>query len=201
MRTLVLLGALTASLVSGGCSSTPHRIASEEFAGDIDGKPFSNFLVVSVYDDRTFRVSGETAIAEELKARGVAASPSYDLLSNPRGVGNTQLSVLTAAGSYDAVLTIGTLDPGYDYDAGDYMASRGLVYMLGGRPGAGTDLGALIAWSGSGAYSLHVGLWDARSGKPVWQVTTDSTSTGSETGDLKALADFIVDELRKKRLL
>jgi len=55
--------------------------------------------------------------------------------------------------------------------------------------------------SGAGLYTLHVGLWDARSQKPVWQATTDSATTGSDTGDLEALADFIVDELREKKLI
>ena len=105
------------------------------------------------------------------------------------------------AGSFDAVFTIATLDPGYDYDAGDYMATRGVVYMLGGEPGAGTDIGSMIAWAGSGLYSLYVGLWDAETGKPVWGATTDSEDTGSESGDLRALAEMIVAELNKKGLL
>ena len=81
------------------------------------------------------------------------------------------------------------------------MATRGMVYMLGGEPGAGTDLGAMIAWAGSGLYTLHVGLWDAETGKPIWQATTNSADAGSDSEELKALADVIAEELKKKGLL
>jgi hypothetical protein len=76
-----------------------------------------------------------------------------------------------------------------------------MVYMLGGEPGAATDLGALIAWAGSVRFSLYVGLWDGQNGKPVWQATTNSSSTGSETEDLKALADFVYQSLSERSLL
>jgi hypothetical protein len=155
-------------------------------------------MVVGIYNDRTFRVSLEAAMAEDFKARGVSASPSYSLIPNPKGTKAADFEKAIREGNFDAMLTVATLDPGYDYDAGDYMGTRGAVYMLGGEPGAGTDLGAMIAWAGSGLYTLSVGLWDAETLKPVWQVTTDSATTGSESGDLKALADFVVDELSKK---
>ena len=98
------------------------------------------------------------------------------------------------------MLIIATLDEGYDYDVGDYFATRGMVSLLGGEPGAGTDMGAFIAWAGSGLYTMYIGLWDAGTGQAVWQATT-SASTGSESGDTKALADFVVDTLQAKGLL
>ena len=200
-KKLGLLGiVMTAFIVTACGSGAPHRVADEEFDSSFAGKSFSNLLVMGIYQDRTFRISGETTLAEELKARGVQASPSYDLLPNTRPSASEIQSAITA-GSFDGVLTVATLDPGYDYDAGDYFATRGMVYMLGGEPGAATDLGALVAWSGSGLYTLYAGLWDAGTGKPVWSVTTDSADSGSASSDLRALADMIVDELRKKDLL
>ena len=190
-----------AVLVSACGGGPPHRVDSEELNQEFVGKSFTNLLIIGVYKDRTFRVSGETSLAEELKSRGIAASPSYDLIPDSGSIKSDTIAGIVTAGSFDAVLTIATLDPGYDYDAGDYMATRGVVYMLGGEPGAGTDLGAMIAWAGSGMYTLHVGLWDAETQKPVWQVTTDSESTGSESGDLRTLADFVVATLRGKGLL
>jgi len=68
-------------------------------------------------------------------------------------------------------------------------------------PGAGTDMGAFIAWAGSGLYTMYIGLWDAGTGQAVWQATTNSATTGSESGDTKALADFVVDTLQAKGLL
>ena len=78
---------------------------------------------------------------------------------------------------------------------------KGKVYLLGGEPGAGTDMGSFISWAGSGSYSLLIALWDAGTLGPVWQVTTDSQSTGSESGDLKALSEFVVETMRAKGLV
>lgn len=201
VKTIVTATIVSLAILIGGCgSSPPHKIHDEEFDSSFAGKTFPNLLVLGIYPDRTFRISGETTLAEELKARGIAASPSYDLLPNTRASAAEIQSVLIA-GSFDGVLTVATLDPGYDYDAGDYFATRGMVYMLGGEPGAATDLGAMIAWAGSGLYTLYVGLWDAATGKPVWSVTTDSEASGSDSADLRALADFIATELGKKGLL
>lgn len=176
-------------------------IDSEELNQEFAGKKYSNLLIIGVYQDRTFRVSGETSLAEEFKSRGVNAAASFDSIPDSRAIHSDEIASIVTAGDFDAVLTIATLDPGYEYDAGDYMATRGMVYMLGGQPGAGTDLGAMIAWAGSGTFTLHVGLWDAETQKPVWQVTTDSESSGSESGDLQTLAEFVVTTLRGKGLL
>ena len=108
---------------------------------------------------------------------------------------------LLEANGYDAILTVATIDEGYDYDYEDYLETRGVVYLLGGEPGAGTDMGSFVAWAGSGSYSLHLGLWDAGTLSPVWQITTNSQTTGSESGDTSALADFVVETLRTKGLL
>ena len=143
IRTATFVSVIILSACGGGAS---HVIDSEELSQEFAGKTYTNLLIIGVYPDRTFRVSGETSLAEEFK-------------------------------------------------------SRGIVYMLGGEPGAGTDLGSMIAWAGSGTYTLHVGLWDAETQKPVWQVTTNSESTGSESGDLRTLADFVVATLREKSLL
>ena len=201
MKTIHNATIISLAFLLGACGSSPtHKVADEEFDASFSGKTFSNLLVIGVYEDRTFRVSSETALAEELKARGVSASPSYDLLPSIQPSSAEVQSAMTAR-EFDGVLTVATLDPGYDYDAGDYFATRGMVRILGGEPGAATDVGAFIAWAGSGLYTLHVGLWDAETGKPVWGVTTDSADSGSASGDLRDLAGMIVDRLRIKGLL
>ena len=196
-----MLAIVTAALLLTACAGgSPHRVTDEEFDPTFADTNFSNLLVLGIYQDRTFRVSAETTLAEELKSRGVSASPSYDLLPNTR-VTAAEIQSVVASKSFDGVLTVATIDPGYDYDAGDYFATRGMVSLLGGEPGAATDLGSMIAWAGSGKYTMYVGLWDAKTGKPVWAVTTKSEDTGTASGDLRALADMIVAELSKKGLL
>lgn len=191
-----------AVLLVGGCASAPHRIAEEDTAAGWSGRAYSNLLIIGAYDDRAYRVGAETVFAERLEADGVAAAPSYDLIPELDALENdAELAGRLEAAGHDGVLTVATLDEGYDYDLGDYYATRGMVYLLGGRPGAGTDMGSFLAWAGSGLYSLYVGLWDTATMRPVWQMTTNSESTGSESGDTQALAEFVAGTLRKKGLL
>lgn len=196
-----LLAASVAAALSA-CASTPHRIDTEESSPELAGRTYSDLLIIGAYEDRTFRVSAETAFAEELKARGITSAASYAVIPDIETL-NSETAVRDAVSttSHDGLLTIATLDPGYDYDYEDYMESRGLVYLLGGRPGAGTDIGSFISWAGSGAYTLHIGLWDAETLVPVWQITTDSNTTGTESGDTGALADFVVETMRERGLV
>lgn len=189
-------------LLAAGCASAPHQVGEETVSPDWGETPYENLLVIGVYQDRTYRVSAETAFAEELKSRGIQAEASYDRIADLLSLDSEEeIGRVLANGGFDGVMSVATLDPGYDYDYGDALETRGMVYLLGGRPGAATNLGTFIAWAGSGLYSLHLGLWDAETQKPVWQVTTDSNSTGSESEDLKALADFVAGTLREKGMI
>lgn len=200
---LTLLSMVAVAFVINACgSSAPHRISDEEMSTEWSGQAFNDLLIIGVYEDRAFRVSAESGFADVLKSQGITATPSYDLLPDLTSL-TTEAAVIKefAASSHDAALVVATLDPGYDYDVGDYFATRGMVYLLGGEPGAATDVGSFIAWAGSGQYSLYVGLWETKTAEAIWQISTDSETTGSESGDMQALADFVVDTLRKKGLL
>jgi hypothetical protein len=194
---------LSIAFVVSACGSTgPHQVDQEEMSAAWGGQPFTDLLVIGVYEDRTYRVSAETAFSEQLKSQGIKASPSYDFMPDLSNLeNNVAIAEQLATRSHDGVLVVATIDEGYDYDVGDYFATRGMVYLLGGEPGAATDTGSFIAWAGSGYYTLYVGLWDAKTGQPVWQISTDSETTGSESGDTRALADFVASTLRGKGLL
>jgi hypothetical protein len=184
------------------CSSAPHKIDDEDVSSTWSGKRFENLLVIGAYIDRSYRISAETQFVEELKSRGVQATASYTLIPDTTALeSNAEIRAKLEAMPNDAVLIVATLDEGYDYDVGDYYATRGMVSLLGGEPGAATDMGAFISWAGSGKYSLYIGLWDVQQYQPVWQITTKSATTGSESQDNKALADFVVATLREKGLL
>lgn len=196
------MGAMGAILLLGACSSVPHKVQDEITSPEWKGKTYKNLLVMGVYDDRTYRVSSETAFAEELKKRHVTAEPSYDVIPDLNALDSEdEIAELLSSRDNDAVLSVATIDPGYDFDYEDALETRGMVYLLGGRPGSFTEMGNFISWAGSGHYTLHVALWDVATQKPVWQVTTSSQSTGSEAEDLKTLVDFVVTAARKKGMI
>lgn len=202
MRRAYVGTAVIALLLLACSAGVPHQIANEQVSPEWGGQAYSDLLIIAAYTDRSYRVTAETLFAEELKQRGVTAATSYNSIPQLSELDSeSKIAAALASTSHDGVLVVATLDEGYDYDYGDYLETRGMVYLLGGRPGAGTDMGAFIAWAGSGQYSLYVGLWDAKSQRPVWQVTTKSETSGSETEDTTALADFVVKTMREKGLL
>ncbi len=190
------------AMLAAACAGAPHSVKTEQVSEEWGGNAYKELLIIGAYDDQTYRASAETAFAQELKSRGISAKPSFNSVPNLRELDlESEVADIVANEQVDAVLSVSTIDPGYEFGYEDAMAHRGIVYLLGGRPGAGTELGSFISWAGSGFYKLHLALWDARTQKPVWQVTTSSESTGSESEDLKALVDFTVDRLREKGLL
>ncbi len=199
---IMLTAVAAATLTLSACASAPHSIDTEEVSPKLSGQTYGDLMVVAVYDDRSYRVGSETAFVEELKARGVTATVSYNDIPDLHALDDdSALRKALSSSDADAILAVATLDEGYDYDYGDYLETRGIVYLLGGQPGAGTDMGSFISWAGSGSYQLYVGLWDAKTLEPVWQITTNSQSSGSESEDLKTLADFTVESLRERGLI
>lgn len=194
--------ALTGAILVQACSSAPHRIKSEDVSNNWNGQKSNNVLVIGVYEDRPYRASAETAFAEELKNQGIAAEPSFDIIPDLASLDSEEDIARSLSGrNNDAILSVATIDPGYDFDYEDALETRGMVVLLGGRPGPYTDLGNFIAWAGSGGYTLHVGLWDPVTQRPLWQATTSSRTTGSESGDTKALAQFVRSTLQEKGML
>lgn len=184
------------------CSTTIHTINDEELSSDWQGKVYKNLLILGIYNDRPYRISAETLFAEVLKNKGINAAPSYSLLPRFDSLGSDEETAQKLRETdYDGVLAVATIDEGYDYDLGDYYATKGMFSLLGTRTGSFFELGSFISWAGSGSYTLYVGLYDINSLQPVWQTTTNSETTGSDTEDNKALAEFISSTLREKGLL
>lgn len=113
----------------------------------------------------------------------------------------TAISDATTAKGVDALLTIATTEVNDDFTFGDALETRGMVYLLGGRPGAATETGILISYLSSGIYSLHIGLLDAKTQKPIWQATTHSVFQDTTSDEIKSLADLVVQKLRSKGLI
>lgn len=184
------------------CASKPHQISDESLEKGAGKGSYSNLLLLGAYDDRQYRVGAEALFAEVLKEQGIKAAPSYDILPALKSLKcNEEVAEKLKGTEYDAVLIVTALYKGYDYDLGDYYATKGFVYLLGGRPGPATELGSLFAWAGSGGYRLYVGLWDAATLKPIREVTTDSETTGSDTEDNKALAKLVAGQLYEQGLI
>lgn len=201
-KPLALLSIITSMFLVVACSSTPHEVEKEALTPNWNGEPYKNLLIVGVYKDRPFRISSEISFSDELKSKGVTASPSYEIVPDLSALDNANaISDATLSKEFDALLTIVTTDVNEEFTYGDALATRGFVSLLGGKPGVATDTGILISYLSSGTYALHIGLWDAKTQKPIWQATTHSVIQDNSSDEIKSLADLVVQKLRAKGLI
>ncbi|GLP95701.1 hypothetical protein [Paraferrimonas sedimenticola] len=196
---------LTLALVAlslAGCAGSPHVFKTEAVETAYQAQPIASVAVVGQYADATERAMLESGIAQTLVNQGLNAKASQSVIPDLETLNQPELLQAALANTEsDSLLVISTIDPGYDYDYGDYLATRGTVRILGGEPGAGTDLGALISWAGSGKYQLYVRLLDSKSLQPIWQATTRSNHSGSDAQDIQALAQLLLKEWQEQQLV
>lgn len=190
------------AIMISACSSTPHEVEKESVEPGWNGAPYRNLLIVGVYEDRPFRIGSEIGFSDELNTKGVNASPSYEIIPDLSVLDNADaISAATSTKGFDALLTVATTEINDEYTYEDALETRGMVYLLGGRPGAATETGILIAYLTSGTYALHIGLWDTKTQKLVWQATTHSVFQDTPSDEIESLADLVVQKLRAKGLI
>ncbi len=200
MNTIMRLVAGLSLVVIAGCASAPHQSRDEQVQTPTAGQQYRQMLVLVVADDEAKRISSEASLSALLNQQGLTTNPSHKLFPAPLPEAASAEQSRRLA-QYDGVLIVTLEDEGYEYDYADHLALRGWVYLLGGKPGSGSNIGSLIAWAGSGHYQLNLSLWDTQTGDAVWQAGTDSTRSDSESEDLQALAKHIAARLRAHRLV
>jgi len=186
-----VLGAAFIVMFVSACARQPDAMS--------EAKIYSNLLFIGAYDNRQYRVSAETLFTDVLKKEGIEAAPSYNLLPGLENIqSNTQVADKLKGTQYDGVLVVTVLAKRDSLVMDNYEASKGFMYLLDGRPRRSAERGSFIAWAGTGSFEIYAGLWDAETLRPVWQVTTDAKTTGSDTEDNKLLAEFVAEQLKQK---
>ncbi|MXR70018.1 hypothetical protein GNT65_15245 [Shewanella sp. JBTF-M18] len=184
-----------------GCSSQPHEIASEQLSDQFN-KQYQSLTVMAAQTDPTSRKMVENLLAEDLSQHQVNATPSFVNLPDTASITDeAALSAYADNQASEALLIISLTDEGYNFGYDDYLEHRGWVYMLGGKPGVGTQLGSLISWAGSGQHKLHVQVYDKQAKQTVWQADIDAKDSGSEVQNIQALTRFVIDEMQARAII
>ncbi|MCG9712532.1 hypothetical protein L1D29_06870 [Shewanella insulae] len=184
-----------------GCSSLPHEIASEQLSDQLN-KQYQSLTVMAAQTDPTSRKMVERQLADDLEQRHISATPSFESLPDTTKITDgTKLQAYADSQASEALLIISVTDEGYDYGYDNYLETRGWVYMLGGEPGPGTQLGSLISWAGSGQQQLHVQVYDKQAKQTIWQADIDAKDSGSEVQNIQALTRFVVDQMQVRTII
>ena len=190
MKPIIALGACAAALLVG-CStvSVNDQWRDPSFAGP----PLSNVLVVGITRSDTMKRVFEDVFSQQLQAMGIQAQPSYVRL--PQGATQLNLTDLKSTG-IDGVLTT--------------RVER--VEQKVSVTSSGPYYGGFYGWYGSAwastpnvnqyeVVTLETSVWDVKSEKLVWTVTTQGVRTSDITQATKDLAATLIPKLRTEGIL
>lgn len=190
MRSFICLGACALSLMLG-CStvSVNNQWRDPSFAGP----PLSNVLVIGITRSDTMKRVFEDVFSQELQAAGVHAERSYDRL--PQGATSLSLNDLKTTG-IDGVVT---------------TRVERVEQKINVTP-SGPSYGGFYGWYGSAwastpdvhqyeVVTLETSVWDVRSEKLVWTVTTQGVRTHDLTQATRDLASTLIPKLKSEGVL
>ena len=154
-------------LLVTGCTKSP-TVTDFRIDEEYEGKQYGKILVIGVAEKITFRTLFEGELVKQLKSRGVDAIRSYVLLPDKKMLTREIILSAIEKSDIDSVLitslvnrskrtvyySIGGTSP-YEYYNG--------IYNLGGT--ASYDIDILF---------LKTNLYDARSEKLIWSMTSES---------------------------
>lgn len=190
MKSFIFLGTFTLSLMLG-CStvSVDNQWRDPSFAGP----PLSSVLVVAITRSDTMKRVFEDVFSQELQAAGVRAERSYVRL--PQGATSLNLNDLKTTG-IDGVLT---------------TRVERVEKKINVTP-SGPSYGRFYGWYGSAwastpdvsqyeVVTLETSVWDVKTEKVVWTVTTQGVRTNDLTQATKDLASTLIPKLRSEGVL
>jgi hypothetical protein len=185
MKPFIVLGACTVALLLG-CSTV--SVNSQWRDHSFAGPPLSNVLVVGITRSDTMKRVFEDVFSQELLAAGIRAERSYARL--PQGATSLNLNDLKATG-IDGVLT---------------TRVERIEQKINVTP-SGPSYGGFYGWYGSAwastpdvnqyeVVTLETSVWDVKSEKLVWTVTTQGVRTNDLTQATKDLASTLIPKLK-----
>ncbi|KLD66201.1 DUF4136 domain-containing protein [Dyella japonica] len=190
MKPYIALGACMVALMPG-CStvSVNDQWRDPSFAGP----PLSNVLVVGITRSDTMKRVFEDVFSQQLQAAGIRAERSYARL--PQGATQLSLSDLKTTG-IDGVLT---------------TRVERVEQKVNVTP-SGPSYGGFYGWYGSAwastpdvhqyeVVTLETSVWDVKSEKLVWTVTTQGVRTNDLTQATKDLASTLIPKLKSEGVL
>ena len=206
---LVLIICITVA----GCSAT--KIVSSWNQQGAEEKQYQKLGVVVMIPDMANRATVEDAVAKELRARGIKASPTFNTFPFAGKIGELGLDSATTQqkirqrvndNHFDALLLIVLLDKRKEqrYVEGSSISIGAPVY---GYPYYGYYYYAYSTVYSSGYYTtstsyfVESNLYDVASQKLVWTAQTNTEDPTSIETESANFAKIIVDNLMLKKVI
>lgn len=184
---------MTALLTLTACATT--SVTNQWKDPSWSGPPVSNVLVVGITKSDTARRIFEDSFTQQLRAAGVQAEQSYTEI--PAGDTSVKLSAVIKASGAQAVLTtrVQRVEQKTDVVPTGPVGGRGFYGWYGG------------AWANSAdvmqydVVTLETSVWDVKTEKVIWTVTTEGIGTSNLPKAVQDLANTLVPKLKSDGVL
>jgi hypothetical protein len=183
----------TGALVTlGGCStvSVNNQWRDPGFAGP----PLSNVLVVGITRSDTMKRVFEDTFSQQLQAAGISAEAGYTQI--PPGATSLDLDDLSKKTGADAVLTTRVERVEQKINVTPSTPNYGRFYGWYGSAWASTP--DVTQYE---VITLETSVWDIKTQKVVWTVTTQGIRTNNVPQATKDLAAALIPKLKSDGIL
>lgn len=178
---------LALSLTLAACST--FSVSNQWKDPSWPGPPASNVLVLGITKSDTYRRVFEDTFAQQLQAAGVHAEQSYNQI--PAGESSEKVGTVVKATGADVILS---------------TRVQRVEQKLNVTPSGPVGPGFYGWWGGAWAstpdvtqyneVTLETTVWDAKSQKVIWSVTTQSVGTSNLPKAVQDLAQTIIPKLK-----
>lgn len=158
------------------------------------GPPASNILVVGITKSDTYRHVFEDTFVQQLQAAGVQAEQSYSQI--PAGATSEKLGDVIKATGAQVILT--TRVQRVEQKTNVTPCGPGWGGFYGWYGGAWASTPDVTQYD---AVTLETTVWDARTQKVIWSVTTEGVGTGNIPQATQDLAKTIIPKLKSDGII
>lgn len=158
------------------------------------GPPASNILVVGITKSDTYRHVFEDTFVQQLQAAGVQAEQSYSQI--PAGATSEKLGDVIKATGAQVILT--TRVQRVEQKTNVTPSGPGWGGFYGWYGGAWASTPDVTQYD---AVTLETTVWDARTQKVIWSVTTEGVGTGNIPQATQDLAKTIIPKLKSDGII
>jgi hypothetical protein len=192
------------TLVLGGSAVFAGKLKSTWKAPGLKPTSFAGRKVAAavITDDQSLQMSGEEAIARELQARGMLATPTYKLIPREIARDAEKVQAWLKRGGYEAVVAMRVVSAEKEVSYNPVMFSSGYYSTFGGYYGYGwTTVTAVGKPRSDMVVTIETLIFNVADGSLMWAGVSEKTNPKGAGPLVKELVKDISSEMKKEGLI
>jgi hypothetical protein len=200
----ILATAVVATIAIGGGDVFAGKLKSSWKAPGLQPTSYAGKKVATlvITDDLNIQMSGEEALARELEARGVLATPTYRLIPREELKSAEKVQAWLTRGTFEAVVVMRVVSAEKEVSYNPVMFSSGYYTTFGGYYGYGySSVTAVGKPSTDMVVTIEALIFSVADGKLLWASVSEKTNPKGAGPLVKELVKDITSEMKKEGLL